>query len=165
MKSRSGFTIVELLIVIVIIGVLASVTIVAYNGVQRSAKLSVAKSDLSILSKKSALSNITNGSFPNTPAEISTLFKDTNMFENTRVAAQKSFVICSFTSGMTYTIIAIAPVSITDTNGQELHYVDQTGAKTFVWNSAATSGTFSAERACRQTTNGFEFALWSYDLT
>lgn len=33
-KSRSGFTIVELLIVIVVIGILAAVTIVAYNGVQ-----------------------------------------------------------------------------------------------------------------------------------
>lgn len=37
-KTRSGFTIVELLIVIVVIGILAAITIVAYNGVQNRAK-------------------------------------------------------------------------------------------------------------------------------
>jgi prepilin-type N-terminal cleavage/methylation domain-containing protein len=36
-KQRSGFTIVELLIVIVVIGVLASISIVAYNGVTAKA--------------------------------------------------------------------------------------------------------------------------------
>lgn len=36
-KKQSGFTIVELLIVIVVIGILAAITIVAYNGVQNRA--------------------------------------------------------------------------------------------------------------------------------
>lgn len=35
--QKSGFTIVELLIVIVVIGILAAITIVAYNGVQQRA--------------------------------------------------------------------------------------------------------------------------------
>lgn len=34
MKNKHGFTIVELLIVIVVIGILAAITIVAFNGVQ-----------------------------------------------------------------------------------------------------------------------------------
>jgi general secretion pathway protein G len=34
-KTKSGFTIVELLIVIVVIGILAAITIVAYNGIQQ----------------------------------------------------------------------------------------------------------------------------------
>lgn len=37
-KSTSGFTIVELLIVIVVIAILAAITIVAYNGIQARAK-------------------------------------------------------------------------------------------------------------------------------
>lgn len=37
-KKQSGFTIVELLIVIVVIAILAAVTIVAYNGIQNQAK-------------------------------------------------------------------------------------------------------------------------------
>ncbi|RYF29318.1 MAG: prepilin-type N-terminal cleavage/methylation domain-containing protein [Chloroflexi bacterium] len=39
-SSKSGFTIVELLIVIVVIGILAAITIVAFNGVQKRAQQS-----------------------------------------------------------------------------------------------------------------------------
>ena len=37
-KKQTGFTIVELLIVIVVIGILAAITIVAFNGVQQRAR-------------------------------------------------------------------------------------------------------------------------------
>ena len=46
-RKQTGFTIVELLIVIVVIGILAAITIVAYNGVQQrannTAKISAVK--------------------------------------------------------------------------------------------------------------------------
>jgi len=42
-----GFTIVELLIVIVVIAILASISIVAYNGIQQRARDTARKSDLS----------------------------------------------------------------------------------------------------------------------
>lgn len=41
-KSTIGFTIVELLIVIVVIGILAAITVVAYSGVQDRARMAVA---------------------------------------------------------------------------------------------------------------------------
>jgi len=44
--KNSGFTIVELLIVIVVIGILAAITIVAYNGIQQNAKIAAVKGDL-----------------------------------------------------------------------------------------------------------------------
>lgn len=37
-RSQKGFTIVELLIIIIVIGILASITIVAYNGTQNRAR-------------------------------------------------------------------------------------------------------------------------------
>jgi len=42
-KRKTGFTIVELLIVIVVIGILAAVILVAYNGIQKRAQQSVAQ--------------------------------------------------------------------------------------------------------------------------
>lgn len=49
---RDGFTIVELLIVIVIIGILAAITIVAFNGVQNRAKTAAIQSSVSQANKK-----------------------------------------------------------------------------------------------------------------
>jgi len=51
-KQKQGFTIVELLIVIVVIAILAAITIVAYNGIQNRAKQSAVQSRLSQANKK-----------------------------------------------------------------------------------------------------------------
>lgn len=45
-ERQTGFTIVELLIVVVVIAILAAITIVAYTGVQARAQASSAQSDL-----------------------------------------------------------------------------------------------------------------------
>ncbi len=50
--TRQGFTIVELLIVIVIIAILAAITIVAYNGIQNRAKQTSAQSLVTQANKK-----------------------------------------------------------------------------------------------------------------
>lgn len=51
-NKSPGFTIVELLIVIVVIGILAAMTIVAFNGIQERARLSSAKAFAAQLEKK-----------------------------------------------------------------------------------------------------------------
>lgn len=58
--ASPGFTIVELLIVIVIIGILAAITIVAYNGIQERARASAASSALSQAAKKIAVWKVDN---------------------------------------------------------------------------------------------------------
>lgn len=65
-KQSSGFTIVELLIVIVVIGILAAITIVAYNGIQQRARDTQRKSDLSQITKALQLYKIDNASYPST---------------------------------------------------------------------------------------------------
>lgn len=58
LKTPRGFTIVELLIVIVVIAILAAISVVAYNGIQTRAKISEAKSDLATLEKAMKLARI-----------------------------------------------------------------------------------------------------------
>lgn len=60
-KTKSGFTIVELLIVIVVIGILAAITIVAYNGIQDRARTTRRESDLTTYSKAIHLARINTG--------------------------------------------------------------------------------------------------------
>lgn len=63
-KNTSGFTLVELLIVIVVIAVLASITLVVYKGIQDRAKAAVVQSDLSQAAKQLAMDKAVTGSFP-----------------------------------------------------------------------------------------------------
>ena len=65
-SSRNGFTIVELLIVIVVIGILAAITVIAYNGIQGRAKYSLMQSDLKSITKALELYKVDNGNYPNT---------------------------------------------------------------------------------------------------
>src|SRR3546814_525078 len=52
MKRGHGFTIVELLIVIVVIGILAAITVVAYIGISNQAADAALKSDLRQMAKQ-----------------------------------------------------------------------------------------------------------------
>lgn len=63
-QKQTGFTIVELLIVIVVIAILATISIVAYNGIQDRANDTAVKSDLSNLAKKIQLAAAESGEFP-----------------------------------------------------------------------------------------------------
>lgn len=66
-KQKQGFTIVELLIVIVVIAILAAVTIVAYTGIQNRAKNSGAQTAVSQAVKKIQLYAVDNAeTFPAT---------------------------------------------------------------------------------------------------
>jgi prepilin-type N-terminal cleavage/methylation domain-containing protein len=63
-KQTGGFTIVELLIVIVVIAILAAITIVAYNGIQQRGRASAVSSALSQANKKLAVYLLDNSAYP-----------------------------------------------------------------------------------------------------
>ncbi len=62
--KQTGFTIVELLIVIVVIGILAAITIVAYGGIQARARDSQRQSDVRAITKALELYYTDNGRYP-----------------------------------------------------------------------------------------------------
>ena len=63
-KQQSGFTIVELLIVIVVIAILAAISIVAYNGIQQRARDTERMSELTSLQKALELYHADNDAYP-----------------------------------------------------------------------------------------------------
>lgn len=63
-KTRSGFTVVELLIVVVVITILAAITIVVYNGIQDRARASVLTSALADISKKARIYHVDHDAYP-----------------------------------------------------------------------------------------------------
>jgi prepilin-type N-terminal cleavage/methylation domain-containing protein len=63
-RRRDGFTIVELLIVIVVIAILATITIVAFNGVQGRARDSQRMADINAIAKGLEIYRQLYGDYP-----------------------------------------------------------------------------------------------------
>ena len=63
-NNQKGFTIVELLIVIVVIAILAAITIVAYNGIQNRGKTAAGQSLANSIVKKAEAYNTIKSAYP-----------------------------------------------------------------------------------------------------
>ncbi len=63
-QQSSGFTIVELLIVVVVIGILAAIVMVAYNGIQANARDAGRIAKIQSIAKAIELYKVDNGRYP-----------------------------------------------------------------------------------------------------
>jgi prepilin-type N-terminal cleavage/methylation domain-containing protein len=70
---QKGFTIVELLIVIVVIAILAAITVVAYNGIQNRANDAAVQNDLSVIARKLKAFATTDGVYPTSGVDMESL--------------------------------------------------------------------------------------------
>lgn len=78
-KTKSGFTIVELLIVIVVIAILASISVVAYNGIQSRARDADRQNDMNVIKKGLSLFYAENGYYPARPEFFDANFRRTTL--------------------------------------------------------------------------------------
>lgn len=77
-QIKSGFTIVELLIVIVVIGILAALVITTYNGIQQKGRDTKRKTDLKALQSKVEEYYVNNTRYPCLVVTTSTCAADLN---------------------------------------------------------------------------------------
>lgn len=124
-KPAYGFTIVELLIVIVVIAILAAISIVAYSGIQNRANNTAIMNDLAAMKKQAMLFQASEGVYP-TPSQYfngtdgmvkPTISKSSystasyNYYYCTDVGVNSNFGIAiRSTSGQTYTISSTSSV-------------------------------------------------------
>lgn len=71
-QSIRGFTIVELLIVIVVIGILAAIVIVAYRGVTAKSQYATMRQDMTTIRKVLELYKVDHGDYPNSANCVNT---------------------------------------------------------------------------------------------
>lgn len=77
--AAKGFTIVELLIVIVVIGILAALVIVTYNGIQQKARDTERKTDINALHGQLEAYQAQNGKYPTLANVNDSVWRSTNM--------------------------------------------------------------------------------------
>lgn len=105
--NSAGFTIVELLIVIVVIAILAAISVVAYTGIQERTHTAAIQSDLSNLSKRFELFYVDNGRYPNQSSDLDTLgFKPTKTSYLTS-GLTSNLVTCYASGSQEYSIAAV----------------------------------------------------------
>ena len=135
--KQAGFTIVELLIVIVVIGILAAIVIVAFNGIQNRAINTSIESDLSGLSKQVAMFQATEGRYPQNSTDISNL--GIKLAKSSYRSNGNNFIFCYETGasgGTKYGIMAISKID-------NIRYIisnDQTNPVVTTSMSSMTSG-------------------------
>ena len=101
-RLGSGFTLVELLIVIVIIAILAAITIVAYNGIQQRANNTTTIQGTEAYIKAYALYATDNGNYPNATGCLGT------GYPSNRCLSQSGTAACFSTGGATSTAVNTA---------------------------------------------------------
>ena len=141
--KQKGFTIVELLIVIVVIGILAAISIVAYNGVTQKARDDGRLTDARSLLNAAASYNAEYGAWPTiaqvqgtadvTGAATGTKFNTVKLSGNAaggKVTATApgsgtmdnlGYVFCNDTTGST-------AIAVTDATGVQVTYYNEAGS-------------------------------------
>lgn len=101
--ATKGFTIVELLIVVVVIAILAAITVVAYTGVQNRAHDASVQTDLKNIGTQVELYRVTNGDLPRNAD-----------FQNLKTPVSRASYASTITTNATFNFVYCSPPNTTN---------------------------------------------------
>lgn len=131
-KKQIGFTIVELLIVIVIIGILAAITTVAYNGVQQRAKNNQTQQAMAAYVKAMILYSQDKGSYPS-PAYYTCLGDEYTSTNKCDASADLSYATTVQALLKPYMNNATPRPALTDVNGRRGGFYHSNGSTYYIF--------------------------------
>ncbi len=150
MKKDRGFTIVELLIVIVVIGILAAIVIVAYNGVTQRANTSKAQTNAVTVQKKAEAyftdTSGGNGVYPATATAFAALAQTTLGAIPTGITLQATNPDnTNGTTNIRYTACATGAANSNTASGYYISYYNfATPGVVSIWGGSSTSASCGA---------------------
>ena len=106
MNSEAGFTLIELVIVIVVLGILMSMAVPALSGVKNKADTVVAKADLHNIMQSLEMYYLDEGEYPaqSTKADLTTIASDLDDLNIKNSAASYDYVTDASTEAQKYLI-------------------------------------------------------------
>ena len=159
---EKGFTIVEMLIVIVVLGILAGLAIVTYKGIQDRARVAATRSEMLSVGQSAAIFRAENDRSPSSADDFSAVLKEAKLYDSTRTT-EKSYAICADTFG--YAFVAWNPLIQTYKNGDTLYlYSSGGGQEIFELPNSSLSSANQLDKICDQVYDASIFDTWTYNL-
>lgn len=160
--NHRGFTVVEVLVVIVVIGILTAIVLVTYNGIRDRARLNVAQVDMRSVGQAAEVFRVQNKRSPVSAADFSEVLKNANVYSSTRTT-DKSYAICADTNG--YAFVAWNPIVQTYKNGDTLYlYAAGEGPQIYELTNSSLSSNNQLDKLCDMVYGTSTYDAWTYQV-
>jgi len=152
-QKQTGFTIVELLIVIVVVGILAVIIIVSYNGITSKAQETSVKHDMRNIAKQVEIYKLDDGQYPS-----STKLKELGIKVNKQTYGVNptgaTIFYCVDSTGSVFSIVARVKTSTLT------KYLSSTG-QTSVYTGSATAPQLCLDSGVPGTTSTVTYTAFT----